>query len=135
THLRTILLLLLAATLCARTSAAFNPAANTFSSGDVSPAQSCFFECKQTGRAIFEDTLLMLINESPIEVLDAEVLLVDGQEQPVASFRTQLSPLDLDELNVCRTMERAGIVPPQAGVIEIVSVDAATDAPEGGVYA
>lgn len=114
---------------------AFDPPAGTFSSGEVSPVQSCFFECKQDTRNVYEDTHLMLINESPVEVLDAEVLLLDGREQPLVRFRTQLSPLDLDEVNVCRTFERAGFVPPQAGVIEIVSVDAAMNTAEGGVYA
>ena len=124
--------------ICAATWAsaagAFDPPASTFSSGEVSPVASCFFECKNDGRNVFEDTHLMLINESTVETLDAEVLLIDAHEQAMVRFRSQLSPLDLDEVNVCRTLERAGILPPQAGVIEIVSIDASSNAPEGGVY-
>jgi hypothetical protein len=144
THPRkSILLTLLGALLWSGASAAFDPGTGTFSSGEVSPLQSCFYECKQAYLPtrlgirgfVFEDTLLMLVNESPFEFLDAQVLLMDGNETPRAAFRTQLSPEDLDEVNICRTFERAGIVPPPAGVIEILTTATITSLPEGGAYA
>ncbi len=131
----------------ARVAAAFDPALDKYTSGEVSPVQSCFYECKQAQRAtisqptvvldgtILEDTLLMLVNESPTENLLSFVMLLDGHQAPQLVFMTRLSPLDLDEINICRTFERRGLVPPQAGVIEILTVDAVTNQPEGGVYA
>jgi len=133
--------------LCtAQIAAAFDPGLGRFGSGEVSAVHSCFYECKQLRKpvtdvdpnvlsaAVLEDTLLMLVNESPTEDLDAIVGILDGQEHSLLWFKTRLSSLDLDEVNVCRTLELAGVVPPQAGVIEIVSLDQ-NGAPEGGVYA
>ncbi len=126
---------------------AFDPGANHFSSGEVSAVQSCFYECKQKqtpfdaaddslvlkGVAL-EDTLLVLANEAPLEALIALVGIFDGNQNLRGVFKTHLSPMDLDVINVCRTLERAGIVPPQAGLLEIVTVDSQS-VPEGGAYA
>ena len=84
---------------------------------------------------VLEDTLLMLVNENPEANLIATVGVLDGHQTPVALFLTHLSPLDLDEINICRTLELNGIVPPEAGVLEIVSFEADGVTPEGGVYA
>lgn len=77
----------------------------------------------------------MLVNENPEEPLIALVGVFDGNQNIVAQFRTHLSPLDLDEINICRTIELDGVVPPQAGVLEIVSLKEDGVTGEGGIYA
>ncbi len=72
----------------------------------------------------------MLVNQSATFPITAEVLYLNGNERPIASNRLELSPLDLDEINVCSTLENglAAFGVPQAGVIEVVL------SPAGGVY-
>jgi len=54
---------------------------------------------------------------------------MDGNENPVAWTKTELSPLDLDEINVCASLDDgAGAAVPSAGVIEVIL------SPTGGVY-
>ena len=100
--------------------------------GEVSRVFSCFYECKPSGLQGFwqEITTLMLVNQSATFPITAEVLYLNGNERPIATNRLELSPLDLDEINVCSTLESGlgafGV--PQAGVIEVVL------SPAGGVY-
>ncbi len=100
--------------------------------GEVSRIFSCFYECKPAGLPGFmqEVTTLMLVNQSPRFRITADVLYLDGNERPIASNKVDLSPLDLDEINVCATLE-SGLGPngvPQAGVIEVLL------SPTGGAY-
>ncbi|MBI4514541.1 MAG: hypothetical protein HY699_01835 [Deltaproteobacteria bacterium] len=102
------------------------------SSGEVSEVFSCFYECKKDPRSTdwLEITSLMLINQTADVTLTAEVLVINGNETPVGKFRTRLSPLDLDEINICATLDLSlgqNAVPP-AGVIEV------SLAPTGGAY-
>ncbi len=100
--------------------------------GEVSRVFSCFCECKPSGLQGFwqEITTLMLVNQSATFPITADVLYLNGNERPIASTTLELSPLDLDEINVCSTLENGvgsfGV--PQAGVIEVVL------SPAGGVY-
>jgi hypothetical protein len=111
------------------------------SSGEVSPVFSCFYECKKAvfirgplGAAVRgprpwqEITTLMLVNQSAAQPLQAEILFVDGRQTPIAKTTIRLSPLDLDEINVCETLELGAIQVPPAGVIEVVL------SPTGGAY-
>ncbi len=77
----------------------------------------------------------MLVNQNPEDALIALVGVFDGNQNIVAQFRTHLSPLDVDEINICRTLELDGLVPPEAGVLEIVSFETDGVTHEGGVYA
>jgi hypothetical protein len=102
------------------------------STGEVSQVFSCFYECKRDplGTDWLEITSLMLLNQTPDITIIAEVLVIDGNERPVGKFRTRLSPLDLDEINICATMDQSlpqNLVPP-AGLIEV------TLTPTGGAY-
>ncbi|MBI4640639.1 MAG: hypothetical protein HY731_08095 [Candidatus Tectomicrobia bacterium] len=93
------------------------------SRGEVSPVFSCFYECKQerTGRnpRWLELTTLMLVNQSR-DRLAAQIVFFNGREAPIAKTSTILSPQDLDEINVCETLNRGGVQVPSAGVIEVV---------------
>jgi hypothetical protein len=91
--------------------------------GEVSPVFSCFYECKphRFSNAFWrETTSLMLVNQSTRQTLTAQVVLLDGNENILAIAPTQLSPLDLDEINICETLDQTGVPVPQAGVIEVV---------------
>ena len=92
--------------------------------GEVSPVFSCFYECKPhrfNNQVWVETTSLMLVNQGR-EDLTAQVVLLDGNQNIIAIAPTQLSPLDLDEINICETLANnvLGVAVPQAGVIEVV---------------
>ena len=138
----------LAATLCAVSIAgAVDLGSGKATSGEISPVQSCFYECKQkrspqskynalavAGRTL-EDSLLMLVNENLIDAfLIVQVGVFDGNQNLLLNFKSHLGQFDLDEINICRTLELAGVVPPQAGVLEVLTFDQ-NGVPEGGVYA
>jgi hypothetical protein len=106
-------------------------AMNTSVSAQPSVLQ-CFYECKLdfTGARFAEVTTLMITNENqpPIpgdhsNLHDATAVFLDGRENVIAQSQTLLSGRDLDELNVCATMQRAGIFPPSAGLIQIAIRD------------
>lgn len=103
--------------------------------GEASPVFSCFYECKEEDQKKWQEvTSLMLINQSADLNLLVEVLFVDGNENPIAKTATLLSPEDLDEINVCETLNQTGIAVPSAGVIEVVLSQAGTTLPVGGAY-
>lgn len=106
-------------------------AMNTSVSAQPSVMQ-CFYECKLdfTGGRFAEVTTLMITNENqpPLpgdhsNLHDATAVFLDGRERVIAQSRTLLSGRDLDELNVCATMQRAGIFPPSTGLIQIAIRD------------
>ncbi len=109
------------------------------SGGEIGSFLKCFYECKPgpnvQGVATFQEiTTLMLTNQSP-DPRVADVFYFDGQEQCVAHSRIELSSVDLDELNVCHSLGLAGVVPPLAGLVEIIVTDAIVGGPGDGVYA
>lgn len=93
-------------------------------------AQQCFYECKRSpdGGFFTEVTTLMIANGKPpttagvhINTHRATAVILNGNEKPVAVTQTLLSTRDLDELNVCATLQQtAGIVAPSAGSIQMV---------------
>jgi hypothetical protein len=103
--------------------------------GEFSTVFSCFYECKWEREAAGvkfnwrEITTLMLVNQSAKQSVTAEILFVDGNENPIATAETVLGPMDLDEINVCASLDEGlGGQVPAAGVIEVVL------SPTGGVY-
>ncbi len=94
---------------------------------------SCFYECKPIPTAAgippsawMETTTLMIGNASPppdlgahINTHIAHILFLDGNERPILRTRTALSGWDLDEVHVCRTLRKAGVAVPPAGLIQI----------------
>ncbi len=110
------------------------------SGGETAALLKCFYECKEGplvgGVSTFaEITTLMLTNQSP-DLRFADVYYFDGKEQCVAHSGIELSSLDLDELNVCHSLLFGGVIPPPAGLVEIVVSDPAVPGTPGdGVYA
>jgi hypothetical protein len=76
----------------------------------------------------------MIANEST-EARHADVYYFNGREACLAHSSLELSSVDLDELNVCHSLLLGGVMPPLAGLIEIVVTDPADGTPADGVYA
>lgn len=116
------------------------------SGGELSQVFACFYECKpgpvvQGIPTWAEVTTLMVMNMNsgvPDPVADsrvADVVFLDGNENILGSsrgaFGLNLSPEDLDEINVCRTLQANGLPVPQAGLVEFYIAGG----DPGGVYA
>lgn len=85
------------------------------------PMLSCFYECKDKEHrrgAWGEVTTLTLVNQSNSAVV-ANILFFDGNQNCIATAQNYLHWVDLDEINVCETLNKGGIEPPRAGVIQV----------------
>lgn len=90
---------------------------------------ACFYECKERNPRIWDEiTTLMLANPSSGgsdafttdgASAGAIISVFDGNGVLVARTETSLSESDLDEINVCRTLEAAAVRVPEAGLIRI----------------
>jgi hypothetical protein len=103
-------------------------AQGALSSGEAGVFVACFYECKpgpdvDTGTGSVgtyqELTTLMITNQSNSNRC-ARAFYFDGHENVLAMSNIGLSPFDLDELNVCHTLNAAApTVPsvPEAGLV------------------
>jgi hypothetical protein len=125
------LLIVLLAVVAAATqaSAQFAPP----SGGELGAFIKCFYECKagpdvQDVQTFQEITTLMIANQNVADRV-AQAFFIDGNQACIAQALLLLSPLDLDELNVCHTLEAAfgpaGTAVPEAGLVELVIGDPA----------
>jgi len=111
-------------TLCGRAADGQAPAP-----GEASTLLACFFECKEGGYdgTWQEVTSLMLESLEPGSGQTTSISLVIrggiAALPPVARIELTLGPNDLDEVNVCRSLERAGRPVPEAGLIEVMQRD------------
>ena len=117
------------------------------SGGEQSQVFACFYECKPgptvQGTATWQEiTTLMVLNMNsgvPDPAADSRllnVIFLDGNENILGSSRgpgigLDMSPEDLDEINVCRTLQVNGLPVPQAGIVEFY----VAGGDPGGVYA
>jgi hypothetical protein len=105
---------------------------------------TCFYECKDTAVAgdtlLQETTTLMILNQNredpalPISHL-AHVIFFDGNEHALARVQLPLSGRDLDELHVCKTLDRQtvpGYQGPPAGLVKIGVIDRRAQTPLAG---
>jgi len=107
------------------------------SGGERGSLIECVYECKPGGNiggvgTFRQVTSVMLTNQSPSDRI-ADVYYFDGNESCIAHSDIELSSVDLDELNVCHTLDAGGITPPRAGLLEI-EVSDTTGSPADGVY-
>lgn len=103
--------------------------------GEQSLVFSCFYECKAgpvvQGIPTWQEvTTLMLANQSNRQI-GAALVFLNGNERIIAASGVTLTPEDLDEVNVCRTLFAGGVAPPPAGLVEVVLNDPTG---VGGVY-
>lgn len=104
----------------------------TPSGGEQTETFVCPFECKPgpvvQGTPTWEAvTTLMLVNMDDVNLNTMNLVYVDGNQKILGASRNNgtslgLSGEDLDEINVCRTLQAAGITVPQAGIVEIFVV-------------
>lgn len=105
------------------------------SGGERGSFIECAFECKRgpnvAGVSTFQEvTTVMLTNQSSSDRL-AEVFYFNGKEECLAHSTVELSPVDLDELNVCHSLLAGGVTPPAAGLLEIMTTDTGGTAADG----
>ena len=87
---------------------------------------SCFYECKEPVTTFYQSrtwqevTTLVLVNQNDSDYVVADILFFDGKEKPIAYTKTDLSAFDVDELNVCETLNIKNVpVIPSAGMIQV----------------
>jgi hypothetical protein len=87
---------------------------------------SCFYDCKEgpDSRRWREITTLMVANPTG-RTIEVGLAFLDGNERFVAQSSLDLSSEDLDEVNVCRSLEAAGVDVPSAGLVELLVMDRA----------
>ena len=115
------------------------------SGGEISQVFACFYECKprkmtKEGLTVSwqEITTLMVMNmnSGSADTRLINAIFLDGNGNVLGSSRgpgvgLDMSPGDLDEIHVCRTLQANGLPVPQAGIVEFYVVGAEP----GGVYA
>ena len=109
------------------------------SGGERSSVFSCFYECEPGTRSDVwgEITVLVLESQNVDDDVAARVIFLDGNEQMIAQALVSVSKVDIDMINVCRTLEANGVAAPRAGVIEVLLRQAPgdpTDPDAVGVY-
>ncbi len=111
------------------------------SRGEASAVIGCFYECKEgsNSRTWQEVTTLMIANFAR-GGNSAKLAYLNGNERIIATSAVLMSFEDLDEVNVCRSLQAAGITPPSAGLVEILARDPilppnGIPVPKEGVYA
>jgi hypothetical protein len=90
--------------------------------GEQSGVLVCFYECKNgTDPSWWQEvTTLMVTNPTPT-VLSPDFYFLDGNSNPIAKTSQQMGPYDVDEINVCRTLQAASVAPPSAGMIVLTA--------------
>ena len=139
-------MLLVASTFLAAISSSHMANAQTATPPEV---LACFYECKPTKTSSgvvptswMETTTLMVANGNPpvmnsagghLVTHVAHLLFVDGNEKEILHTRTALTGWDLDEVHVCRTLNKNGIAPPPAGLVQIAIDSVTTTEYFGGI--
>ena len=110
-------------------------AQGALSSGEAGVFVACFYECKP-GPAIdtggppvgtYQELTTLMITQQTNANRCARAYYFDGQENVLAMSNIPLSPFDLDELNVCHTLDFAfPAPPPEAGLVVFAFTDPAT---------
>ena len=101
--------------------------AQQVSLGEASSVFSCFYECKpgpivQGVPTRQEVTSIVLANQSNRDIL-AQIVFLDSNQNIIAWAVQPLSGEDLDEFNVCSTLDRATPSVPQIGLIEVILLE------------
>jgi hypothetical protein len=92
---------------------------------------ACFFECKDGYQDTWwqEVTTLMLMNPANTDpaLNITRLFFLDGQQNFIADMSVESNSFDLDEVNICRSLEAGGAPVPSAGMILAIPGAAATD--------
>lgn len=112
-------------------------AVSVTSEGEASSALTCFYECKPFSNNKFwhQATSLKLTNQGYMPVW-ANLTVMNGNAEFLATTQVNLSALDMDEINICRTLMAAGKPVPAAGLTEVfATTDQGGTHSAAGVYA
>ncbi len=82
------------------------------------PMLSCFYECRGNPFYWSQVSTLTLVNQSNSAAW-ANVLLFDSNQNCIATVNNYLHWVDLDEINLCETLNKGKIEPPHNGVIQV----------------
>jgi hypothetical protein len=92
---------------------------------------ACFFECKDGYQDTWwqEVTTLMLMNPANTDptLNITRLFFLDGQQNFIADMSVESNSFDLDEVNICRSLEAGAAPVPSAGMILAIPGAAATD--------
>ena len=89
-----------------------------------SPVFTVFYECipgptTSQGATFSELSTLVLTNQGLVQA-PGQMVFFDGNGNVIATSPLLISALDVDEINLCRTLFLAGITPPRRGFILII---------------
>jgi hypothetical protein len=112
-------------------------AQGVLSSGEEGVFVACFYECKpgpdidtgSTPVGTYQELTTLMITQQTNADRCARAFYFDGQENVLAMSNIGLSPFDLDELNVCHTLDHP-VIPavPEAGLVVFAFTDPLTPA-------
>jgi len=93
--------------------------------GERSELLSCPYECNPVSKGMGwrSVTTLMLVNPTLTDLDSTRIYFFDGNSSAVARADIVLLALDLDAVNVCRTLQEAGLAVPSAGFVTILIPD------------
>jgi hypothetical protein len=111
-------------------------AQGALSSGEVGTFVTCFYECKpgpdvdtgSTPVGTYQELTTLMITQQTNTNRCGRAFYFDGHENVLAMSNIPLSPFDLDELNVCHTLDNPLVPggPPEAGLVVFAFTDPAT---------
>ncbi len=114
--------------------------AQALSLGEASAVIGCFYECKELNDRTWQEVTTLMIANFARGGNSAKLAYLNGNQDIIATSAVLMSFEDLDEVNICRSLEAAGIRPPSAGLVEILARDPilppdGIPVPKAGVYA
>ena len=104
-------------------------AQDVVSSGERTQVHACFYQCKPgptvRGTPTWQETTTFIVGRlDPVAQVSSTYFIhyLDGDRNIIArSGSNGLLSFDMDEVHVCRTLEAAGITPPEAGLAIMTS--------------
>ncbi len=111
--------------------------AQEFTRGEFSQVMICPFECKPgtpvRGVGTWNEVTTLMLFNMDNTTPDGTLVFLDGNQKAIAQVVGDFfSGFDLDEINVCRTLEAGDIPVPEAGIVAVLSDVAGSD--KGLVY-
>jgi len=104
-------------------------AARVESLGEAGTLLSCFYDCGPRPTGGWRELTTLLLANPGGDTVAGRVVVLDGNASAIGVGAYDLGPDDLDEINVCATLDAAGIDPPLSGLVHV------TVAAGSGAYA
>jgi len=89
---------------------------------------ACFYECRNgTDPSWWQEVTTLMMAKAGSDEGPVRLWFLDGQSQFLARSELGVGIRDVDELNVCRTLQKASINPPATGMVLIVTNSTLSD--------